>query len=62
MLSILPEKYRICSDLDCFGFIKYKQNLNEILNISGNIDIANKADHILEMSRLEEFGDYCFKL
>ena len=28
---------------------------NEIRNIAGNIDSTKKADHILEMQKLEEF-------
>ena len=31
-------------------------NLNEILNISGDIDITKKAGHILEKLGLEEFS------
>ena len=35
--------------------------MNEILNISGNIDKTQKADHILEMAGLGEFCGYCIK-
>ena len=35
-------------------------NLNEILNILGNIDNTNKTDHILKIPDLREFCGYCF--
>ena len=38
-----------------FWNIKQKKVSNEIRNIAGNIDSTKKADHILEMQKLEEF-------
>ena len=35
--------------------------MNEILNISGNMDNTKEADHILEIPELGKFCSYCFK-
>ena len=35
--------------------------MNEILNISGNIECTKNADHILETAGLGEFFGYCFR-
>ena len=37
------------------------RNLNEILNISGNIESTEKADHTLKIPELGEFCGYCFR-
>ena len=34
--------------------------MNEILKISGYVDITKKVDHILEMPELGGFCNYCF--
>ena len=41
----------IRSSFDNFGSILQNLNLNEILNISGNVESTKKADHILYRSR-----------
>jgi len=38
-----------------------KKNLNQLLNIFGNIESTKKTDQILEIPELGEFCEYCFK-
>ena len=36
--------------------------MNEIFNISGNIDSTKRADHIFEMPELAKFCDECLSI
>ena len=52
-----PSNEEFRSDFDNFCFIEQ----NWSLNISGNIESTEKADHILEMPGLGELCGNCYK-